>query len=76
MRSPPRSLTRNPLYLVNFREWNPENPDYVEKGEIIKIGDMEMYVVGEGPNAIIWNYGRKNVGNLVQNPALLRCIWL
>ena len=62
--------------LENAWPRNPENPDYVEKGEIIKIGDMEMYVVGEGPNAIIWNYGRKNVGNLVQNPALLRCIWL
>ena len=44
--------------LENAWPRNPENPDYVEKGEIIKIGDMEMYVVGEGPNAIIWNYGR------------------
>ena len=44
--------------LENVWPRNPENPNYVEKGEIIKIGDMEMYVVGEGPNAIIWNYGR------------------
>jgi len=42
--------------LENAWPKNTENPDYVEKGEIVKIGDMEMYVVGEGPNAIIWNY--------------------
>ena len=45
--------------LENSWGRNPENPDYVEQGEITRIGDMEMYVVGEGPNAIIWNYGRK-----------------
>ena len=29
---------------------------YENQGEVITIGDLEMYVVGEGPNAIIWNY--------------------
>ena len=51
-------MSYNWSLLENAWPRNPENPDYVEKGEIIKIGDMEMYVVGEGPNAIIWNYGR------------------
>ena len=33
-----------------------KDSDYENEGEVIKIGDLEMYVVGEGPNAIIWNY--------------------
>ena len=29
---------------------------YENQGQVISIGDLDMYVVGDGPNAIIWNY--------------------
>ena len=33
-----------------------KDPQYENQGQVISIGDLDMYVVGDGPNAIIWNY--------------------
>jgi len=32
------------------------NDNYVAKGVVEKVDDLEMYVVGKGPRTIIWNY--------------------
>ena len=32
------------------------NPDYVDKGQIVSVSGLDMYVVGSGETAIIWNY--------------------
>merc|ERR1712038_1745798 len=33
-----------------------KNPDYKEKGTVEKVGDLDIYSVGQGPKCIIWNY--------------------
>ena len=33
-----------------------KNPNYKEKGTIVKVDDMEIYHVGSGSKCIIWNY--------------------
>ena len=35
---------------------NLKNPDYKEKGTIVKVDDLEIYRVGSGSKCIIWNY--------------------
>merc|ERR1712062_565271 len=42
--------------LLNQWPRSEINPDYEEKGKVITIGDLNLYVVGEGSTAIIWNY--------------------
>ena len=32
------------------------NPDYQDKGKIVTLSGLDMYVVGTGSTAIIWNY--------------------
>lgn len=31
-------------------------PDYVEKGKVEKIDDLDIYIVGKGDRCVIWNY--------------------
>jgi len=33
-----------------------DNKDYIEMGEVVDLNGIEVYVVGNGTNAIIWNY--------------------
>jgi len=33
-----------------------DNKDYVEKGEVVDLGGIDVYVIGNGTKCIIWNY--------------------
>merc|ERR1712136_416735 len=37
--------------------WPQLEIDYVSKGQIVTQDDLDLYVVGNGTKAIIWNYG-------------------
>ena len=37
--------------------WPQLEIDYVSKGQVVTQDDLDLYVVGNGTKAIIWNYG-------------------
>ena len=44
--------TKTSRFLEESRAWGAQSaePEYEKKGEIITIDDLDMYVVGDGPN--------------------------